>query len=308
MLSKVAERIYWTARYIERVENTARLLGVYANLLLDLPKGINLGWFNLIELNSAQDRFAEAYKTSDERSVVKFILGDEQNPSSMVSSLRMLRENVRTSRDVVPGETWELVNALSMFVHDNLSQALNRGQRHGFLKGVVRGCQQINGLMYGTMSHDKAWDFLRLGRNLERADMTTRILDIGVATWMQAQHNDGATYAKQIIWGNVLRSVGAEQSYRRSMRAAVESADVAWYLLEDEQFPRTIKHCLHAMDDSACKLPLAEPVILNLAQLQTSIFDGVDYQALDESFREYLNTMQLELGKLHSSIADTWFN
>ncbi|MEY4590048.1 MAG: hypothetical protein RL497_2124 [Pseudomonadota bacterium] len=308
MLSKVAERIYWTARYIERVENTARLLGVYANLLLDLPKGVHLGWFNLIELNSAQTHFGEFYKTADERSVVKFILGDENNPSSMVSSLRMLRENVRTSRDVVPGETWELVNALTMFVQDNLSQALNREQRHGFLKGVIRGCQQVNGLMYGTMSHDKAWDFLRLGRNLERADMTTRILDIGVATWMQTQKDDGAIYAKQIIWGNVLRSVGAEQSYRRSLRAAVEADDVARYLLEDEQFPRTIKHCLQSMDDSACKLPLAEPVILRLAQLQSSLFVEVDYQTLDESFREYLNAMQLELAQLHSSIADTWFN
>ncbi len=308
MLSKVAERIYWTARYIERVENTARLLGVYANLLLDLPKGVNLGWFNLIELNSAQAHFDAIYKTYDERNVVKFILGDESNPSSMVSSLRMLRENVRTSRDVVPGETWELVNALSMFVQENLSQALKRGQRHAFLKGVIRGCQQINGLMYGTMSHDKAWDFLRLGRNLERADMTTRILDIGVATWMHAQQNDGASYANQIIWGNVLRSVGAEQSYRRSLRAAVDAADVAQYLLEDEQYPRTILHCLHAMDDSACKLPLAEPVVLALANLQTNLFANVNYDLLDDSFREYLNTMQLELAKLHTSIADNWFN
>lgn len=308
MLSKVAERIYWTARYIERVENTARLLGVYANLLLDLPKGVNLGWINLIELNSAQERFEKFYKTSDERSVVKFILGDENNPSSMVSSLRMLRENVRTSRDVVPGETWELVNALSMFVQDNLSQALKRGQRHAFLIGVIRGCQQINGLMYGTMSHDSAWDFLRLGRNLERADMTTRILDIGVATWMHTEQNDGASYANQIIWGNVLRSVGAEQSYRRSQRAAVEAHDVACYLLEDEQFPRTINHCLRAMHDSAKKLPRAEPVVDALTQLQSTIFKDVDYDKLDDSFREYLNTMQLEIAKLHASIANTWFN
>lgn len=308
MLSKVAERIYWTARYIERVENTARLLGVYANLLLDLPKGVNLGWINLIELNSAQARFEKTYKIADERNVVKFILGDDNNPSSMVSSLRMLRENVRTSRDVVPGETWELVNALSMFVQDNLSQALKRGQRHGFLIGVIRGCQQINGLMYGTMAHDEAWDFLRLGRNLERADMTTRILDIGVATWMHAQENDGASYARQIIWGNVLRSVGAEQSYRRSLRAAVEAADVACYLLEDAKFPRTITHCMRAMTDSASKLPLADPVVSALTGFQGDVFKDVDYDNLDNSFRDYLNTMQLNIAKLHATIADTWFN
>ena len=267
MLSKVAERVYWTARYIERVENTARLLRVYANLLLDLPKGVNLGWSNLVELNSAQALFDERYKHRDERNVVKFILGDASYPGSVVSSLFMLRENVRTTRDVVPPEAWELINELSLFVNDNLQQAINRGQRHDFLKGLIKGCQQINGLLYGTMNHDEAWDFLRLGRNLERADMTTRILDAGAATILQTQGDEVAVNAWQIIWGNVLRSVGADQSYRRTLRSAVKGGDVARYLLEDQDFPRTIAHCLNAIADSAGKLPQSEPVVDHLQHL-----------------------------------------
>lgn len=105
MLSKVAERVYWTARYLERAENTARLIQVYDNLLFDLPRNVDLSWYNLITLNSQQIDFEDRYKVHDERNVIKFLVGDESNPSSIVSSLALIRENVRTTRDVVPEET-----------------------------------------------------------------------------------------------------------------------------------------------------------------------------------------------------------
>jgi uncharacterized alpha-E superfamily protein len=308
MLSKVAERVYWTARYIERVENTARMVAVYTNLLLDLPKGVNLGWYNLVALSSLENTFTERYKVQDERNVVKFLLADEKNPVSVVSSLNMLRENVRTTRDVVPVETWELINELSIFVSENSTKALNRGQRHECLEGIVRGCQRINGLLYGTMTHDEAWDFLRLGRNLERADMTTRLLDAGCAAILQTQSNEAAVNARQIIWGNVLRSVGGEQSYRRKLRSAVQGSEVARYLLEDPQFPRTIQHCLAAIADSAAKLPRCEPVNKAMKSLQARVFKEVNYEDLGAPMREYLNTLQVELGQLHSAFAKQWFN
>lgn len=308
MLSKVAERVYWTARYIERVENTARLVQVYANLLLDLPREVNLGWYNLITLNKLEAAFNERYKVQDERNVVKFLLGDDSNPSSAVSALRMLRENVRTTRDVVPEEAWELINELSIFVSDNVQNAVNRGHRPQVLEGIVRGCQQINGLLYGTMTHDAVWDFLRLGRNLERADMTTRILDAGSVAGLQVRDDEAAVNARQIIWGQVLRSVGAEQSYRRKLRASVKGAQVAAYLLEDTQFPRAIEHNLSAIVDSAGKLPNAEPVVKHLTKVKRNAFNDVPYQNLGEPLREYLNELQLDLASIHSAIAEAWFN
>lgn len=307
MLSKVAERVYWAARYIERVENTARLVGVYANLLLDLPKNVNLGWYNLVVLNSLEDRFAERYKVQDERNVVKFMLGDEHNPLSAISSLERVRENLRTTRDVVPEETWELINELTIFMQDNVARSTNRGHRHNILEGIIRGCQRINGLLYGTMTHDEAWDFLRLGRNLERADMTTRILDAGAATILYL-NQEAPVNAQQIIWGNVLRSVGAEQSYRRKLRASVQGGDVTRYLLEDYQFPRTIEHCLNAITDSAAKLPHSDTLVRHLKNLRKKAFIGVDYDELGEPLREYLNHLQLELASIHNLIAQTWFN
>lgn len=307
MLSKVAERVYWMARYIERVENTARLLAVYDNLLFDLPRNVNFGWFNLVQINSAEEDFLERYKVKDERNVVKFMLGDHSNYSSVVSSLKMIRENVRTTMDVVPAEAWELINELSIYVNDNIQQGINRSERNKFLDGLIKGCQQLNGLMYGTMSHDGAWFFLRMGRNLERADMTTRILDAGAAALLQMEDSAGAVNIQQLIWGNVLRSVGADQSYRRTTRSAVEGGDVVHYLLEDAEFPRTIQHCMNAMIDSAKKLPRSKDVVDFFNELQQTLFDDVDYEKLGEELRDYLNDLQQELASIHNKIALTWF-
>ncbi len=308
MLSKVAERVYWTGRYLERVENTARLIRVYDNLLFDLPKSVNLGWYNLVLINSAQESFEEKYKVKDERNVIKFLLGDEGSASSIVYALGLIRENVRTTRDVVPEETWELVNELSLYVQGNIQHGINRSKRRAFLDDVVKGCQQILGLLYGTMPHDASWHFLRLGRNLERADMTTRLLDAGAAAVLQVVDEDAAVNSRQIIWGNVLRSLGADQSYRRTTRSAVFGDAVVHYLLEDSVYPRSIQHCLGALSDSADILPLSSSVVKFLNELKKNIFDDVDYNQLGEPLRDYLNDLQVDLGNIHQEISENWFN
>lgn len=308
MLSKVAERVYWIGRYLERVENTARLLEVYDNLLFDLPHSVNLGWYNLIVINSAQSDFAERYKVQDERNVVKFLLGDEKNYCSMVHSLRMFRENVRTTRDVVPEETWELANELSLYVQDNLQKGINRTKRHEFLDMVIKGCQQIQGLLYGTMSHDASWHFLRLGRNIERADMTTRLLDAGSSAILQMDSDDSFVNGRQIIWGNVLRSAGADNPYRRTTRSSVNGSAVVHYMLEDPCFPRSIFHCLSAIEDSSSKLPRSEPVTAVINDVRTNAFKKIDYHDLGDPLRDHLNNLQIDLAKINSEIANTWFN
>lgn len=156
-------------------------------------------------------------------------------------------------------------------------------------------------------AHDAAWYFIRLGRNLERADMTTRLLDAGAAALLQMERDESTVNVEQLIWGNVLRSVGADQSYRRTTRSAVEGEDVVYYLLEDAQFPRTIAHCLNALADSAKKLPRSKELVDFLIKLQENIFDDIDYNNLGEPLREYLNDLQQDLASIHSAIARTWF-
>ena len=307
MLSKVAERVYWIARYLERVESTARLVSIYDQLLFDMPRSVKLSWYNLITINSMDHAFNERFSVRDERNVMKFLLGDPNNPASMLSSLKAIRENIRTTRDVIPAETWELINELSLYVQENLQQGVSRSKRHQFLENVIKGCQQILGLLYGSMPHDAAWEFLRLGRNLERADMTTRNLDAAVAAILEMEEGEHVVNSQQIIWGNVLRSLNASQSYRRTTRISVKGSAVAQYLLEDDDFPKSIAHCLNAFIESSAKLPRSKEMVAKLNTITDKIFKKVDYEKLDEPFRDYLNDLQIKLGDIHALIAETWF-
>jgi uncharacterized alpha-E superfamily protein len=307
MLSKVAERVYWAARYLERIESTARLLTIYDQLLFDMPKQINLGWYNLIVINSLEEDFSERYSVQDERNVVKFLLGDATNPGSVFSSLKAIRENIRTTRDVIPGDTWELVNELSQYVQENLTQGINRSNRHEFLDYIIRSCQQIIGLWQVSMPRDVAWEMLQLGQNLERADMTTRNLDAAVAAIMQLQDDEFAVNSHQIIWGNVLRSVNADQPYRRAMRQSVKDKPVIKFLVSDTQFPRSIAFCLQEMKDAAKALPRSEKIIADVEALNKSVLAVTKKIEVGQAFRDELNELQIAVQHLHFQISTTWF-
>jgi len=306
MLSKVAERLYWAARYLERVENTARLVSVYDKLLFDLPKDLNISWYSLVELNSATDLFSERYRVRDEHNVVKFILSDDTNPSSMLSALGMLRENIRTSRDVLPVESWEHINELYLYAQNNIRLGINRSKRYEFLNQIVSQCQMLFGLLSGTMSHDAPWQFVKLGRDLERADMTTRILDAGAAALIEADE-DASVNMRQVVWGNVLRSASAYMSYRRSVRMSVTGPDVARYLLEDPHFPRSVAACLTQLNISAGKLPHGEKVVNAIKTIQP-VKHAIEQETdLGPAFREELNDLQIQLSQLGDRISQTWF-
>lgn len=307
MLSKVAERLYWLSRYLERVENTARLVSVYDNLLFDLPRGIDISWYNLVIINSSSNLFSERYKVQDERNVVKFLLADDTNPSSMQTSLSMVRENARTTRDALPPDTWELINELFLFVRDNMQDGIKRTYRRDFLDTIIKGCQQINGLLLDNMNKDAGWQFIILGRNLERADMTTRLLDAGSAAILNATGKRKELNPSQLIWGNVLRASGGATNYRRTMRVAVSGPDVTHFLLNDLEFPRSVAYCVQRSERAIAALPgCAISEVVRLKKLLNVQFN--DDAQLGASFREYLNDLQLGFGKLHEQYAQCWFS
>ena len=220
MLSRVAENIYWMARYIERAENIARLINVNTNLLLDLPKSANVGWVPIIEILGSGQLFNEQYDTPDERNVLRFIISDQKNSGSIVSSLNSARENARTIRDIIPRESWERINDLFMVAKSNAQSGIARKHRYDYLSSVITGAQTITGQLAGTMLHDVGYDFLRMGRNLERTDMTTRIIDVRSGDLLEHEH-EALTPYESIQWMSVLKSLTAYQMYRRSVQTRV---------------------------------------------------------------------------------------
>ncbi|MBR9909579.1 MAG: alpha-E domain-containing protein [Gammaproteobacteria bacterium] len=307
MLSRVAERVYWSARYLERISSTVRLVSIYQSLLFDLPNNVSLSWYNLIIINDLEEAFGERYTNRTERNVVKFLLGDEDNPSSLINSMRAVRENVRTTRDAVPEEAWEMICELSMYVQDNIELALNRRSRHEFLEDVTKGCLQINGLLFSTMPQDAAWEFLHIGRNLERADMTSRYLEAGLTAIIELKNDDSAINSRQIIWGSVLRSLNASQYYLRATRSPVIGEEVVPYLLNDTVFPKSIAHCIGAIIGSCAKLPRSQTALKKLKDIQKQLGAEINHQDLDSKLLEHFNQLQILLTNIHIIISDTWF-
>ncbi|ODS23787.1 hypothetical protein AB835_06905 [Candidatus Endobugula sertula] len=308
MLSRVAERIYWIARYLQRVESAARVVNAYTTLLMDLPKEINISWFNLVTLNSGENEYDTRYKARNERNVVKFTLADNTNPNAMLVSLEHIRENLRTTRDVMPENAWELINGLSSFANNSINNgALNRGKRQEFLNEIINQCQMIQGYISTTMLHDVVWDMWSLGRDLECADMTTRILQAGVSV-LQDSNEANSVQTSLIVWGNVLRSSSADFAYRRSVAAMVKGRKVAKFLLCDESYPRSVKFCLTEIKRSICHLPKQKKIMEGCQALDELLDASFLKEQLDHEFLNYLSTLQLHLANLHRFFSEAWFS
>ena len=307
MLSRVAQRVYWAARYLERVSGSARLISSYENMLFDLPADVGLNWYNLIIINDLEEAYNDHYSNRTERNVVKFLLADEDNPSSLVNSLHCVRENVRTARDVVPEEAWEMICELTIFVQEHLEQGINRRSRHEFLESVIKGCLQINGLLFSSMPQDAAWEFLHIGRNIERADMTSRYLEAGLTAILALEDNDNAVNIQQFIWGSVLRSLGATQYYLRTTRTPVKGEEVVPYLLTDPYFPKSIAQCMGATVAACKKLPHSTSAVRKLKKIERKLAAEIDYSELGLPLLEHINQLQILLSGTHFIISDAWF-
>ena len=240
MLSRVAESIYWMCRYIERAENIARVVGVNANLWLDLPAASPPAGSRSSTRWTQTAAFEQRDRDYGERQVVRFLLGDHSSPSSVRTCLTNARENCRTVRDILPREAWQYLTELQMHVDENLNSGLTRSGRYAFLDRIVRDCQMTVGLLGSVMTRDVGYQFLRLGRNLERADMTTRFIDMRLSV-SDPERLPDPDALDTVQWVNVLVSLSADQMYRRKMQARVQRPHVLWFLFKDDEFPRLVR-------------------------------------------------------------------
>jgi len=306
MLSRVAENIYWMGRYLERAEDAARLVSVNTNLLLDLPRGIAPGWEPLIIISGADQAFREQHTECTERRALRFLIGDEKNPSSILSSLRAARENCRTIRDIVPRESWEDINDVYFYARENLQLGLTKGGRHKYLRQIVRGCQTIVGSLAGTMNHDQGFAFLRLGRFAERADMTTSIVDVRTADLLPEDAPELRPF-DNIQWMSVLKSLTGYQMYRRSMQVRVRRSAVLRFLFQNGEFPRSIMHSLIQAETIAGGLGHNESVLRILGRLKRLV-QGTEVAALtQQELHQFVDVIQLGLIELHDELERSYF-
>ena len=306
MLSRSAERLYWLARYLERTENIARLVNVHMNLLMDLPKGVEMGWRQLIMITASEQTFNESYNIANERNITRFLLADAGYPGSLFSSLSAARENIRTSRELLPDEAWEQVNEMYLYAKNNLDTVASRRQRVLFLNEILKGCQRFTGLLSGYMSHNHPYRFIRLGRNIERADMTSRILDLASLLLSESRSEEMRQY-ETILWMNILKSLNALLMYRQHVRSRVQGGDVLNYLLLDTNLPRSVGYCIAEMAGCIDELPNNNDLPLKLKELEAYMQAIDTRQTTQKQLREILDGLQNKLGGLHDQIAENWF-
>lgn len=306
MLSRVANNIYWMARYLERAENTARLINVNSHLLLDLPSRVKLGWEPIVDILSFRDQFYEKHDNADEHSVISFMLTDLDNPGSVISALSEARENARTVKEILPAEAWEQINEIYLFVTENKAQAFVRRTRYDFLKRIIKANQAITGLLTGTMTHDDGYCFLRIGRNLERADMSTRIIDVRSASLLPDVDEDSQAFSN-IQWMSVLKSMSAYQMYRREVRVRINRQDVLEFLLLECRFPRSLLHSIEQVEYSLAELPHNKASKDRTRNLRSYLLNANPSKLTQEQLHEFIDDIQLGLIEINSKLSESYF-
>lgn len=312
MLSRVANAIYWMCRYIERAENVARFISVNLNLFLDMPSEEGKHWDPLLMTTGDRDRFYDRHSSSTQKAVIDFLTFDRDYPNSIISCLRAARENARSIREIISSETWEHLNNFYLEMANIESPRVAFQDPHRFFKIIQMRSHLFTGLLDSTMSHGEAWNFARTGLMVERADKTSRILD--VKYFMLLPSADFVnTPVDNIQWMAVLKSASAFEMYRKAHHL-ITPRNVARFLIFDDQFPRSIRHCV-AKAQIALHRITGSPIgsAGNLAEKKIGrIKADLDYTDIDEviqqGMHEYLDQLQTRLNDMDQALGTTFFN
>jgi uncharacterized alpha-E superfamily protein len=314
LLSRVADRIYWGARYVERAEDTARLVRAHGELMGDLPIHLAATWEPLVSVVGSDAHYQRSSDPLDdsEMAVTSFLVSDRDNPSSVVSCVERARENLRTTRDTVPRDGWQTLNDLYLYVAAEADRGRDRRIRERFLNRVIADSRRLDGVMATTMTHDEAYVMWRLGRAIERADMTTRVLGVRAAAVLSlprgSGNGDGAEPEDhdEVQWMGVLRSVHGLQMYQRAVRGPIEGPLVVQFLLDHDRFPRAVRALLREIRRALAELPdpggPLDAVDHVEAVLRESTAASTDGTALDEA----MDALQVAIALLHQRITDRY--
>lgn len=318
MLSRVANLIYWTARYLERGENTLRLIDVNAQLVLDLESHQDFNdprvWEPLVYVTGEEKKFFKLHgKTASEEAVVQFLLFDRDNPSSLLSCVASARENARCVRDQISSEMWEVINTFYLKLQTHDYQTYARTGSNEYIADLKLRTQQIYAVAESMLPRNEGWWFYLLGRYLERADNVSRILDIKYFMILPDRHHVGSAL-DVIQWGSVLRSCSAFEAFRRTQRGQLKLENVTNYLIRDPEFPRSILASIIAAENCLLKIssdkenPLKEVALKEIAELRDQLETADIKIVLGNGLHEFLDDIQSHVATIHAATQTCFVN
>ncbi|MEO8351121.1 MAG: alpha-E domain-containing protein [Chthoniobacteraceae bacterium] len=253
MLSRVAESLYWMGRYIERAENIARILDVNLQVTLDTEvsgdESEARAWQPIIATFEDQKLFDSLYAVTNGDAVCEFVTFAKENPNSIFSCVSSARENARTVREYISSEMWERINGLYLWVRSVEARDQQANSGIDFYRQVVDFAHQFHGTTDSTLNRGEGWNFLQFGKFIERADSTSRILDLKYHILLPKGEQVGGNI-DIIQWQAVLKSCSAFEAFRKARTAQVTPSNVSEFIILDGAFPRSIRFCVNAMDEA----------------------------------------------------------
>lgn len=310
MLSRVADSIYWMSRYVERAENVARYVDVNLNLMLDSPTR-DQQWQPLVNITGDHAAFTRRYGGATAQNVLQFLTFDRDNPNSIISCLRAARENARSVREIISSEMWLQLNTSYLMVNSAASSGDGFESPHNFFNEVKQASHLFTGITDATMTHGEPWHFCRMGRMLERADNTSRILDVKYFILLRSV-SDVGTIFDDVQWVAVLRSASAFEMYRKR-HGRVTPMAIVEFLLLDCEFPRAVRYCFNEARDSLHAIsgtPVGshrKPAEKILGQICAELAHVSVAEIITGGLHQYLDDLQTKVNAASTGIYERFF-
>ncbi len=312
MLSRVADSLFWLGRYTERADNYARFIDVNFNLSIDLPTGMKEQWEPLITATGDRDLFVKTYKEKFIRqNAIHFLAFDEKNENSILSTIYKARENARIVRETITNELWEVLNDLHYYVQNaNKKRIWKKEDPKDYFKQIKYKLQLLSGIAYNTLPRNQAWYFMKIGQYLERADKTSRILDVKYHFLLPSIDEVGSPL-DFLHWTALLKSVSGFNAYRK-IYGKIDPAHIVEFLVLDHYFPRSMLFCLTQAENclheiSEAKHGFSNPAEKAIGNLRADLEFADINDVFNYGLHEYLDNMQIRMNDISSAITNQYF-
>jgi len=297
------------SRYVERAENIARFIDVTLQVILDQPVDTGEQWEPLVRTTGDEEFFLKHYGQFNAANVLQFLSFDRSYTNSILTCLQNARENARTVREAISSESWEQLNAYYHFVKEASASSYASADPE-FYDRVRQHSQLFSGILDATMTRGTGWHFANIGSLIERADKTSRILDVKYFTLLRNVHDIDTTF-DDLLWSAVLRSVSGFEMFRKRHHALTVHR-VVDFLILDAKFPRTLLYCLEQMLHSLNRIASAVPSEQNQAIIRTKnlirLLRSLDADTIiDTGMHEFIDSFQSQLNDIGQSINETFF-
>ena len=305
MLGKTAGGLYWLFRYLERSENTARLIETGFRIALTRPDGSDDEWRSVLQTAAVRGLYEGLYGEVEEARAIDFLLRDRANPSSVLSSISEARQNARLTRTALTREVWEAINDAYMNLKDLLAQPVSAKNLPAALATIRQHSALVRGAMHGTMLRTDIFDFCRLGTFIERADNTARILDVKYYVLLPQVAQVGSDL-DNVQWETILRAVASHRSYRWLTGGEISPKGIADFLIFDTRMPRSLRFTMKKMaanldylaENYGTRHPCHDQMDVLLARLKHGTVDEV----FDDGLHEFLTEFLSDIAALGSQI------